>query len=64
MNPSTPSPSLSWSALLRWLRLLNTELDLHLAGMGGPIPRRWIEDRTEAAYRERDRRRVERETDR
>ena len=44
--------------LLRWLRLLNTEIDLHLDCRPGPIPLCWLEDSCAAAFRERDRRRV------
>ena len=52
-----PIPArLARAELPAWLRMLNTEIDLALDGRPGPIPLWWLEDRLEAAYRERHRR--------
>ena len=51
----TVQPRHAWHELLRWLRFLNTEIDLALDGRPGPIPLPWLEDQAESAYAERDR---------
>ena len=52
-------PGPLWEDLLAWLRTLNTEIDLALAGRPGPVRLAWLEDRAAAAYREHDRRAAE-----
>ncbi len=54
-QPPTQTHASTLSVIRRRIALYSAELDLDLAGRGGPIPRRWLEDELARAHAERRR---------